>query len=72
MKRILTGILLFVAGLTGLLLTLCGGGFTLTSLGGSNSGILAISVPPFIAGLILLYNLPKWYRRWKGSAPPPE
>ncbi len=70
MKRILTGALLFMAGLTGLLMTLCGGGFALTSMSGSNAGILTLSLPTLLIGVLLLYNVPGWYRRWQASAAP--
>jgi hypothetical protein len=77
MNRVVVGILLFVAGLIGLFMTLCGAYGTLTSLSSETMrGIALIAVPSLIAGVLLLWFVWRRVRAWQGrpgsgGAPPP-
>ncbi len=69
MKRVLIGLALLVGGLLGLFMTACGGYITLSGLGGGSGGmqgVLVISVPSLLAGLLLL----RFVRR--RAFPPPN
>ncbi len=74
MSRILVGLALLVGGLLGLFMTACGGIFTVTSFGGGSSGIqgvLVLSLPSLIGGVLLLLLVKRKLQTWRAGAPPP-
>jgi hypothetical protein len=74
MNRILVGALLLIGGLLGLFMTLCGGFFSVGMLMDARNpytgGLLTISLPSLIVGLVLLRVVWKQVRR--RSLPPPS
>ena len=74
MSRILVGLALLVGGLLGLFMTACGGIFTVTSFGTGNGGIqgvLVLSAPSLIGGVLLLLFVKRKFQSWRSASPPP-
>jgi hypothetical protein len=74
MNRAIVGVLLLIAGVLGLFMTACGGIFTVSSFGAGNSGIqgvLVLSVPSLIGGVLLLLFVKRKLQAWRIGAPAP-
>lgn len=64
MKRALMIVMALLLGIVGLLMSLCGGGFSLMSMGDSGAaGILAMSVPSVFLGIGLIWLCVRILRR---------
>lgn len=76
MNRVLVGILLLIGGLLGLFMTACGGIFSVGMLSSEGSrqyrGVLVMSVPAFLLGVLLLRFVWQQFTRFRnaGGAPP--
>lgn len=69
MSRGFVGVLLLISGLLGLFMTLCGGVFSVAGLGagggGYAQGMLVMSVPSLLAGIVVLRMVWRRFVVWR-------
>ena len=53
--KVVGTIVLLLMAVVGLLMSLCGGAFTVSNLGGAMSALLVISIPSLVSGIALVW-----------------
>lgn len=71
MNRVVVGILLLIGGLLGLFMTACGGFFSLGMIAEAGyRGVLVMSLPSFVIGVLLLLFVRRKFVAWRAQAGP--
>ena len=67
--KIVGTIALLLMAVVGLLMSLCGGAFTVSNLGGEMSGLLVISIPSLVSGILVVWIACRKLSRRLGRPP---